>query len=94
MEASGTVKTLIIRVRGFKNQVFGYVRFVLIFGTILEVTLELKMHSKSHCDSLWAPSVGIFSPIWANRKKHENSGPRGGLKSDLGGMGTTGVGRW
>ena len=88
------MKTLIIRVMGCKNQVFGYIIFLLIFGTILEVTLELKMHSKSHCDSLWAFSVGIFSPIWADTKKHENSGPRGGLKSDLGGMGAAGVGRW
>ena len=67
--------------------------FLCIFGTTLEVTLEVKMHSKSHCDSLWAPSVGIFFPIWADTKKHENSGPRGGLKSDLGGMGACGVAR-
>ena len=46
------------------------------------------MHSKSYCDFLWAPSVAIFFLTWANRKKHENIGPRGGLKSDLGGMGT------
>ena len=60
LEAVGRLKTLIICVRGCKNQVFGYVGFWIILDTILELILEPKMDPESHCDSLWTPSVTIL----------------------------------
>ena len=71
LEAFGRVKTLIICVRGCKNQVFSYVGFGTILGTILEVILEPKMDPKSHCDSLWAPSVAILTLFWGVEKSDE-----------------------
>ena len=64
METFGRVKTLIIRGRGCKNDVFGYPRIFMIFGTILDVILDAKMHPKSHCASLWTSCVAILDPIW------------------------------
>ena len=43
MEAFGNLETLIICVRGCKNHVFGYIRFLVVFGTTLEVNLEPKI---------------------------------------------------
>ena len=71
MEASWTFKTLIICVKGCKNQVFGFVGFWTILGSILEVILELKMNPKSHCDSLWAPSVAILTLLRGVEKSIE-----------------------
>ena len=71
LEAFGRVKTLIICVRGCKNQVFSYVGFGTILGTILEVILEPKMDPKSYCDSLWAPSVAILTLFWGVEKSDE-----------------------
>ena len=66
---------MIIRVRGCKNHVFGYGRFLIILGTISEVILEPKMRPKSHCDSLWAPSVAILTLRW-NAEKSNAKGDR------------------
>ena len=43
LEAFGRLKTLILCVRGCKNQVFSYVGFGTILGTILEVILRLTV---------------------------------------------------
>ena len=71
LDAFWTLKTLIICVRGCKNQVFSYVGFGTILGTILEVILELKMDPKSYCDSLWASSVAILTLFWGVEKSVE-----------------------
>ena len=63
METFGRVKTLIIRGRGCKNDVFGYPRIFMILGTLLDVILEPKMHPKSYFDSLWASCVATLDPI-------------------------------
>ena len=57
-------QNLIIRCKGCQNHVFCYVRFFVVLGTILEVILELKKHSKVHCDSLLAPPVDILPLRW------------------------------
>ena len=64
METFGSVKTLIIRGRGCKNEVFGYRRIFIILGTLLDVILATKMHPKPHIDSLWASNVATLDPIW------------------------------
>ena len=64
METFGRVKTLIIRGRGCKNDVFGYPRIFMILGTLLDVILDPKMHPKPHIDSLWASCVATLDPIW------------------------------
>ena len=82
MEALGRRKTLIIRVRGCKNHVFGYVRFFVILGTILEVILELKMHPNpivTHFGHrLWPirPSFGVVE------KTMQKGVPAGSEKPD------------
>ena len=76
-EAFGTLKTLIICVRGCKNHVFGYTRFFIILGTTLEVILEPKMHPKLPCDSFWPPLIAILTLPGSNQKnnkKHRKSG--------------------
>ena len=40
----------------------------IIFGAILDVILELKMHPKSYGDSLWAPSLAILGFFWRDGK--------------------------
>jgi len=60
-----------ICVKGCKNQVCGYVRFWTVLGTILEVVLEPKMDPKSHCESLWALSVAIWTLFWEVGKSEE-----------------------
>ena len=64
METFGRVKTLIIRGRGCKNDVFGYPRIFIILGTLLDVILNPKLHPKPHFDSLWASCVATLDPIW------------------------------
>ena len=93
-EAFGRPKTLIIRCRGCKNHVFGYVRFFIILGTILEVILEPKMHPKSQFDSLRAPSVTISTLIWGGGKNNEKSGPSRVWETRHGGMRTCNAARW
>ena len=63
METFGRVKTLIIRGRGCKNDVFGYPRIFMILGTLLDAILDTKMHPKSHFDSLWTSCVAILDAI-------------------------------
>ena len=63
METFGRVKTLIIRCRGCKNEVFGYPRIFMILGTLLDVIFDTKMHPKPHIDSLWASCVATLDPI-------------------------------
>ena len=86
-------QNLIIRCKGCQNHVFCYVRFFVVLGTIL----ELKKHSKVHCDSLLAPPVDILTLRWNaeknNAKKNrfsQNCSPGGGAtisksKHDIGG---------
>ena len=94
IETFGRLKTLIIRCRGCKNHVFGYIRFSIILGTILEVILEPKMHPKSHFDFLWTPSVAILTLLWSGGKNEQKACPRRGLKKRVGGMRGWSVARW
>ena len=59
--------------RDCKNKVFSYVGFGTVLGTIFEFILEPKMDPKSHCDSLWAPSVAILTLFWGVEKVMKKS---------------------
>ena len=91
LEAFWTLQTLIICVRGCKYQVLGYVGFWTILGTMLEVILEPKLDPKSHCDSLWAPSVAILTLFWEVEKSDEKKDPKKSCKNH---PGPAGAGLW
>ena len=89
METFGRVKTLIIRGRGCKNEVFGYRGIFIILGTLLDVILATKMHQKSHFSSLWASNVATLDPIWHHCTDPEKTPKIGISKTGVGGMRTS-----
>ena len=48
-------KTQKKREKTFDGPVFGFVGFEMTLDAVLNVSLDVKMHPKYYCASLWAP---------------------------------------